>query len=132
MILWCQLYGIGKRNWYQLAVIKTYELKYAKKSLKNSKFLRKNFSRNNWGMNIFKKGCLFHRILIREEFRGILGIFRFIPFSENDAEILKFLWLCKSSLRHRSWRHRTSESRNGQFRAWSIWDWKPFGDFWTT
>ena len=48
------------------------------KIVKNPKFFRKNFSRINWGMNIFKTGCLFHRILTWEEFRVILGIFRFI------------------------------------------------------
>ena len=41
-------------------------------------------------MNIVKKGCLSHTILTREEFSGIVTLFRFIPFSKNDAEIWKF------------------------------------------
>ena len=37
-----------------------------------------------------KKGCLFHTKLSKEEFAGIVTLFRFIPFSKNDAEIPKF------------------------------------------
>jgi len=41
-------------------------------------------------MDMVKKGCLFHRMLSKEEFGGIVTLFRLIPFSKNDAEISKF------------------------------------------
>ena len=35
----------------------------------------------------WKNGCLSHTIFRKEEFDGIVTLFRFIPFSKNDAEI---------------------------------------------
>ena len=126
-MLWYSVYGIHIQFWWYWVPVKTYGPKYAKKSLKNPKFGRKNFSRINWGINIVEKCCLSHTILIREEFDGIVIISWFIPFSKNDAEISKFWRLCNSPLRNRWWRHRLSGCPNGQFRAWSTWHWKPFG-----
>ena len=128
-MLWYSVYvyGIDIQFWSYWVPVKTYGPKYAEKSLKNPKFGRKNFSRINWGINIVEKCCLSHTILIREEFDGIVIISWFIPFSKNDAEISKFWRLCNSPLRNRWWCHRLSGCPNGQFRAWSTWHWKPFG-----
>ena len=105
---------------------------YANKSWKLLNFLGKILSRILWGMNLVKLACSFIKRLIRERLGANLIVSRFIPFSWNRLPVWQFLQLCKSPLRHRTWRHRSSESRNGQFRACSIWSWKPFSLTWST
>ena len=105
---------------------------YANKSWKLLNFLGKILSRILWGMNIVRLACPFIKRLIRERLGANLTVSRFIPFSWNRLPVWQLLRLCKSPLRHRTWRHRSSESRIGQFRAWSIWPWKPFVLTWST
>ena len=97
-----------------------------------SKIFRKMSSRIFWGMNVDKTDCPLTKTLIKDYCSAILINSSFILFSENCLKLLHFLRLRNRRWRNRTWCHRSSGSPNGQFRAWSIWYWKPFGFRWST
>ena len=106
-------------------------LNMLKKSSNSPKLSNKIFSKAYQGINVDTNDCLFTRKRIYDDFSASLINSQFIPFSEIGLKLFHFLWFYNSLLRNRTWRHRSSESRNGQYRAWSIRHWKPFGFTWS-